>query len=205
MTVIAASVIAATMPGGASDRSELPEPSAELITAAALAEDYPGDPGIVIALLLNRVSLARGEAIYLPAGNIHAYLAGLGVELMNASDNVLRGGLTPKHIDVPELLSVLDFRPLPAPYLPGRTSGPGATVYAPTDGDFRLVAIEPGDSTATVELTGPAIIIATAGDMQLAGERSSASMTRGESLYATPDERTLRVFGRGTAFLATTT
>lgn len=176
----------------------------ELRTAAALAEAYPGDPGIVIALLLNRVSLSRGEAIYLPAGNIHAYLEGLGVELMNASDNVLRGGLTPKHVDVPELLSVLDFRPLPAPYLPAQPAGPGSTLYAPGGADFRLLALEPGDAVAVVDLTGPAIVIATAGELQLAGERSTASITRGGSLYATPDEVTLRVSGTGTAFLATT-
>ena len=69
------------------------------------------------SLLINRVTLRAGEVLYLPAGNIHAYLRGFGVELMAASDNVLRGGLTPKHIDVPELLSVLDFTPLPVPYL----------------------------------------------------------------------------------------
>lgn len=176
----------------------------ELRTAAALAEAYPGDPGIVIALLLNRVSLARGEAIYLPAGNIHAYLEGLGVELMNASDNVLRGGLTPKHVDVPELLSVLDFKPMPAPYLSARAAGPGATLYAPEEAEFRLVALEPGTGTAVVQLTGPAIVIATAGELEIAGERTTASLARGGSLYATPDERTLRVSGTGTAFLATT-
>ncbi|MGV0802441.1 mannose-6-phosphate isomerase, class I, partial [Mycolicibacterium elephantis] len=63
------------------------------------------------SLLLNRISLAPGEAIYLPAGNLHAYLEGVGVEVMANSDNVLRGGLTPKHVDVPELLRVLDFTP----------------------------------------------------------------------------------------------
>ena len=74
-----------------------------------LAERYPGDAGVLAALLLNRVMLAPGEALYLPAGNLHAYLSGAGVELMANSDNVLRGGLTPKHVDVPELLRVLDF------------------------------------------------------------------------------------------------
>jgi mannose-6-phosphate isomerase class I len=79
-----------------------------LETVRTLADAFPGDAGILTALLLNRVTLARGEALYLPAGNIHAYLSGLGIELMTASDNVLRGGLTPKHIDVDELLAVLD-------------------------------------------------------------------------------------------------
>jgi len=189
---------------GISDAVSPASASPELATAAALAEAYPGDPGIVIALLLNRVSLARGEAIYLPAGNIHAYLEGLGVELMTASDNVLRGGLTPKHVDVPELLSVLDFRPLPAPYLPAVPAGPGATLFAPDGADFRLVALEPGEGTAVVELSGPAIVIATAGALQLEGELTRGAVARGESRYITPDERTLRVSGAGTAFLATT-
>ena len=80
-----------------------------------LAERYPGDAGVLAALLLNRVTLAPGEALYLPAGNLHMYLSGAGVELMANSDNVLRGGLTPKHVDVPELLRVLDFHAEPPP------------------------------------------------------------------------------------------
>ena len=80
-----------------------------------LAEAYPGDVGVLVALLLNQVTLAPGEAIFMPAGNLHAYLAGFGVEIMAASDNVLRGGLTPKHVDVPELLRVLRFEPLSDP------------------------------------------------------------------------------------------
>ena len=75
---------------------------------------------MLAALLLNRVTLAPGEAIYLPAGNLHAYLSGAGVEMMANSDNVLRGGLTPKHVDVPELLRVLDFDAEPPPVLTGR-------------------------------------------------------------------------------------
>ncbi len=73
-----------------------------------MARTYPGDPGVVVALLMNHVVLKRGEGVFLRAGLLHAYLCGLGVEIMAASDNVLRGGLTPKRIDVPELLSILD-------------------------------------------------------------------------------------------------
>ena len=79
--------------------------------ALELSERYPGDAGVLAALLLNLVVLAPGEALYLPAGNLHAYLSGAGVELMANSDNVLRGGLTSKHVDVAELLRVLDFTP----------------------------------------------------------------------------------------------
>ena len=85
--------------------------AAEAKTVLELGERYPGDAGVLAALLLNRITLKPGEAIYLPAGNLHTYLHGVGVEVMANSDNVLRGGLTPKHVDVPELLRVLDFTP----------------------------------------------------------------------------------------------
>ena len=92
-------------------RSGAAEFEAEAKTLLELGERYPGDAGVLAAMLLNRMHLEPGEAIYLPAGNLHAYLRGVGVEVMANSDNVLRGGLTPKHVDVPELLRVLDFTP----------------------------------------------------------------------------------------------
>ena len=85
--------------------------AAEAKTVLELGERYPGDAGVLAALLLNRITLRPGEGIYLPAGNLHTYLHGVGIEVMANSDNVLRGGLTPKHVDVPELLRVLDFTP----------------------------------------------------------------------------------------------
>ncbi|SDR81424.1 mannose-6-phosphate isomerase, class I [Agrococcus carbonis] len=102
----------------------------EADTVARLAATHPGDPGILVALLLNRLSLAPGEALYLPAGNLHAYLEGLGIELMGPSDNVLRGGLTPKHVDVAELLAVVDPTPLADPRLPA-VELDGAIAYRP--------------------------------------------------------------------------
>ena len=93
--------------------------------AADLAAHYPGDPGVLVALLLNHVRLAPGEAIWMPAGNLHAYLRGAGVEMMAASDNVLRGGLTPKRVDVDELLRVLRFEVLDDPILPSTPVAPG--------------------------------------------------------------------------------
>ncbi|MES2171358.1 MAG: mannose-6-phosphate isomerase, class I, partial [Actinomycetota bacterium] len=169
----------------------------EFDTVATLAADYPADPGIVISLLLNRVRLRPGEALYLPAGNIHAYLNGLGVELMTASDNVLRGGLTPKHVDVPELLSVLDFRSVPVPYLRPSTLGPSVEVFRPDVPDFVLVRVT-GD--ATWPLDGPAILICTAGGFTVNG----TPCARGQSFYVTPGEGMLRFAGSGTLFVATT-
>jgi len=74
-----------------------------------LAEEYPADTGIISPLFLNLVKLTSGQAMFLSAGKLHAYLSGVGVELMANSDNVLRGGLTPKHVDVRELINVLNF------------------------------------------------------------------------------------------------
>lgn len=178
--------------------------AAEMGTVASLASEYPGDPGIVISLLLNRVTLVAGEALYLPAGNIHAYLNGLGVELMAASDNVLRGGLTPKYIDVPELISVLDFTPLPVPYLAPSSTFAGVSVYRPDVPEFVLVCVDGTALAAGYELTGPAIAICTADSVQIAGTSGSIALQRGESAYITPSEGALRFTGAGTMFLATT-
>ncbi|KZX21995.1 mannose-6-phosphate isomerase, class I [Rathayibacter tanaceti] len=176
----------------------------ETATVRDLAASYPGDPGIVLSLLLNRVRLARGEVLYLPAGNIHAYLDGTGVEVMAASDNVLRGGLTPKHIDVPELVSVLEFSPLPVPYLPAEEAAPGVRLYRPDVPDFVLAVVQPeSDEAVRVQLRGPAIAIATDGSFAVSGAEGSARVERGESVFVTPSEGALAVTGRGTLFVAT--
>ncbi|MET4703259.1 mannose-6-phosphate isomerase, class I [Frigoribacterium sp. UYMn621] len=177
---------------------------AEMATVSQLAEEYPGDPGIVIALLLNRVTLVAGEALYLPAGNIHAYLSGLGVELMASSDNVLRGGLSPKHIDVPELLDVLDFTPVPVPYLQSSSPSEGVAAFTPDVPDFELLRVDGMFLDASVTLSGPAIALCTAGEVSISGSVSSASLVLGDSVFITPDEAGLRFTGSGTVFVATT-
>jgi mannose-6-phosphate isomerase len=99
---------------------------------------YPGDIGSLAPLFLNLVRLEPGEAIFLPAGELHAYLEGTGVELMANSDNVLRGGLTPKHVDVPELLRILRFVPASTTRQEIRPAGPGETVFVSPAREFRL-------------------------------------------------------------------
>jgi mannose-6-phosphate isomerase len=93
--------------------------AADLI--GTLAPIYPGDVGIAVALLLNDITIAPGDGLFQPARMPHSYVHGVGIEIMAASDNVLRGGLTPKHIDVPELLAVLDPTPAPPPIVRPRT------------------------------------------------------------------------------------
>lgn len=161
-----------------------------------LASAYPGDPGIAISLMLNLAVLSRGEVLFLPAGNIHAYIEGLGIELMAASDNVLRGGLTPKHVDVAELLAVLDFTPLPVPYLRAISDGPTADVFRPNVRDFELVHVT-GD--AALALAGDAIVLCTAGSFTLNGQQ----VARGDSFFVT-GEPALAVAGAGDLFVATT-
>ena len=178
----------------------------ELETVRDLARWYPGDPGIVISLMLNRLTLRKGEVLWMPAGNIHAYLTGLGIELMASSDNVLRGGLTPKHIDVPELLRVLDFRPIPVPLLEPQRVAPGVEVFAPGVPDFALTVVDLADAhgVAAVELAGPAIALCVRGTAELDGAASRRALSRGESAYATPDESPLALTGNGLVFIATT-
>lgn len=170
-----------------------------LDTARALAVAYPGDPGIVISLLLNNLTLNRGEVLYLPAGNIHAYLFGLGVELMASSDNVLRGGLTTKHIDIDELLGVLDFTAGPPPYLPAETRD-GARAFRPDVSDFELIEVS---ADALVPLGGPGIALCTGGSFELAGDSASVTISRGQAYFVTPDESILRATGGGELFIAT--
>jgi mannose-6-phosphate isomerase len=181
-----------------------PAHAAALATVRELAAAYPGDPGIAVSLLVHRVTLHRGEALYLPAGNIHAYLRGLGIELMAASDNVLRGGLTSKHIDVPELLGVLDFTPQPVPLLDPDRPAAGVRVFRPGVADFLLVQVELDRTCVDLDLDGPAIVLATRGAAHLVGSGGTAAARRGDAYYVTPDEGRLHLHGHGEVFLATT-
>ena len=176
----------------------------QFATVIDLHRQYPADPGIVISLLINRVSLKRGDVLYLPAGNIHAYLEGLGIEVMASSDNVLRGGLTPKHVDVPELLAVLDFTPLPVPYLSPIVLAAGAAEYRPDVSDFVLVHVEGEERVVEYGLGGPAIALCISGSFTVAGALGTIELTRGQSVYITPDESALLISGTGELVVATT-
>ncbi|MEP7201236.1 MAG: mannose-6-phosphate isomerase, class I [Ilumatobacteraceae bacterium] len=117
----------------------------EASLVAELAETYPGDPSVVVTLLLNRVMLAPGEAVYLRPGNLHAYLRGFGVEVMANSDNVVRGGMTVKHVDVEELLRVLDFEPLEDPRVARTEVEPGRWRYETPNSPFVMSQLQLGD------------------------------------------------------------
>ncbi|THJ67884.1 mannose-6-phosphate isomerase, class I [Arthrobacter echini] len=120
----------------------------DLATVRELSAQYPEDPGVLVALLLNRVSLRPGEAIYLPAGNVHAYLSGLGIEVMASSDNVLRGGLTSKHVAPDELLETVVFEATAPPTLLPEYTLFDQELYRPPFDEFQLQRIVLADSTA---------------------------------------------------------
>ena len=107
-------------------------------TAVELDEHFPGDPGVLAALLMNRMGFGRFEGLFLPAGNLHAYLHGIGVEIMANSDNVMRGGLTPKHVDTGELLAILDFTPGVPPLVDVVAESAGVWRYRTPAPEFAL-------------------------------------------------------------------
>jgi mannose-6-phosphate isomerase len=171
------------------------------VTARDLGGYYPGDPGVLAGLLLNRISLKPLEAVYLPAGNLHSYLYGGGIEIMANSDNVLRGGLTPKHVDVDELLTLLDFTPGTADVLTAVEDCPGVWRYPTRAPEFALWRVEPSGSTVELPATNSGrVLLATAGSLALSTVTGQLTLDRGQSAFATATE-VVRVSGQGTLFV----
>jgi mannose-6-phosphate isomerase len=164
------------------------EPEAQLVSD--LSQQYRRDPSVVVTLMMNRVTLAPGEAVFLGPGNLHAYLAGAGVEIMGASDNVVRGGLTPKHVDVTELLSVMAIEPLDEPRTLPVEIEPGRWCYDTPDTPFRLWRWEI-DGHVAHRATGRELLLCTAG--------STATLSAGEVAYVAPGEH-ITLDGTATVF-----
>jgi mannose-6-phosphate isomerase len=156
----------------------------ECRTVLELGEAYPGDAGVLAALLLNRLVLRPGEAIFLPAGNLHAYLHGTGIEILANSDNVLRCGLTPKHVDVPELMRVLDFTCGDMTVLRGEQTAPGLWAYRTPCPEFELFRVEvPAGAGVRLDHSGPQILICTRGRATLTSGGTSLVLERGQSVW----------------------
>ncbi|MCH1435124.1 MAG: mannose-6-phosphate isomerase, class I, partial [Acidimicrobiales bacterium] len=159
-----------------------------------LGERYPGDAGILTATLLNLVHLLPGEALFLGAGNLHAYLSGTGVEIMANSDNVLRGGLTSKHIDVPTLLDTVDARPLVVDVQRPESVG-GVAVFDTPVPEFSLKRLE---LAGPADVSGPAILLCTDGVIEVAG----CALDRGAAAWISAADGPVGVDGQGTLFVA---
>ncbi|GAB3192611.1 mannose-6-phosphate isomerase, class I [Nesterenkonia suensis] len=173
-------------------------------TLARAATAFPGDPGVIVTLLLNRVDLSPGQALYLPAGNLHAYLHGVAVEIMANSDNVLRGGLTSKHIDVDELLAVTDATVLPVPLFEPEPVGPGHVRYAPDCDEFQLERLHLGAAEGPAEVhvraEGPGILLCLRGTIRV--DRADAEAATGQD-HECPGQGVLELRAGESAFLST--
>ncbi|MDF2579395.1 MAG: mannose-6-phosphate isomerase, class [Microbacterium sp.] len=192
--------LAAALESSASDEAAS-EFAAEIRVLRDIAGAFPGDAGLVVATLMNLVELRRGEALFAPAGVLHAYQDGLGVELMAASDNVLRGGLTPKHVDVPELLQVVSTESGPAPIVEPLDVAPGVVGYDVGVSDFRLVRVETTfEAVAEIALDGVAIVLATRGDIVVEADGHRVELVPGTA--AVVSATSVAIGGAGEAFVA---
>ncbi len=151
-----------------------------------LCELHPEDPGVIVALLLRLEELAPGEALFLPAGILHAYLAGTGLEVMASSDNVLRGGLTEKFVDQEELCRVLTFEAgesLKCQRVVTEGEGVRVTEYPLSVGEFSFSLLDLFDERAAVSSRGPEVWLVLEGEMEISDEDGSRPLVRGQSLF----------------------
>jgi mannose-6-phosphate isomerase len=190
---------------------EYPEYIKEWELLRRFAGLYPGDPGVIAPLYLNLINLAPGEAVFLPAGVLHAYVHGLGVELMANSDNVLRGGLTSKHIDLNELFRVLSFSPFtprilkpgcPEAFETGNHDQAFCFKYPAPCGEFSLSVIRGGENRYAVQR--PSIFIVTQGEVRLMNSNGQErlSLKQGESAFIPAAEGEILLSGSYTLYAA---
>ena len=171
----------------------------------ALNAHYPRDPAALCPLFLEVITLAPGEGIYLGPRELHAYLRGTGLEIMANSDNVLRAGLTTKHVDLGQLLSVLDYGNRPLKILPPKSEGSDRRWETPAR-EFQLTHIKLGGQRPppSIECWGPKIILALDGLIELEDQGSGERLTleQGESALLVDAVRDCALRGLGSAYLA---
>lgn len=182
-------------------------PYAEACAATVrIAGDHPGDLGVIGSLLMRHVVLAPGEAVFLPAGGLHSYLHGTGIELLANSDNVVRAGLTKKHIDVPELLKLTDPA-VAVPVIEPRAAGDGGDVVSVYDSpapEFRLYRAELGREAVTLPGDGPRLALCTQGTVELRAASGVLKADRGESCFLSAADGAVTASGPAVIFLAAT-
>jgi mannose-6-phosphate isomerase len=167
-------------------------------TVVLLAEAYPGDPGVVMSLLLNHLTLQPGDAMFVPAGAVHAYLQGVAVEIQSSSDNVLRAGLTPKHLATADLLATIDCTP-GQPHLVSPARVDGFRVFtAPVD-DFVLTVTTPDDDAdRPLPGSGPRILLCLEGEFTVASATEELRLAQGAAAFVAASDGSLTARGRGT-------
>lgn len=185
------------------DPAKSPSPRADA-AVVSLAQHYPNDATVLTPLLMNPVSLRPGEALFIPDGMVHAYRSGVGVEIMGASDNVLRAGLTGKHIDVAELLRIV--RPNSAPPMriaPERVSDSTSVYYAPVE-DFELsvVGLRDANSWDLQRSEGPRTVVCLEGAVQVRADGHGLTLNQGQAVFVGAGEGPLQVRGIGRLVIA---
>jgi mannose-6-phosphate isomerase len=178
------------------------EHAAACAAVVRLAGEHPGDLGIVASLLLRHTVLRPAEAIFLPAGGLHSYLHGTGVELLANSDNVVRAGLTSKHIDVPELLKLTEPG-IGVPVIEPRPLGGGAAVYDSSAPEFRLYRAELGPGEVPLPAaTGARVVLCTEGAAALRTRSGALKVGKGESCYLSAADGAVTASGPAALFIA---
>lgn len=208
-------LVAASMrPGDAEVRAVVDACAARLVagdspspridrTVGLLAAHHPGDPGVVAALLLNPVTLQPGEAMFVPPGALHAYLEGIAVEVMAASDNVLRAGLTGKRVDAEEMLQCVSVSAAPPLRVaPERQNATSIAYYAPVD-DFELSLTTLEDPPGVfrhrhpVPGSGPRTLLGLEGEVLVETAAGRHVLPRGRALFVPASAGALRAGGAG--------
>lgn len=183
------------------DRASVERESTRLFAQTTqLARQYPEDPGVLVTLLLNHVVLSPGEAMFLDAGVVHAYTSGFGVEIMASSDNVVRAGLTPKHVDVPELLHIASFTPIPAPIWEPTPVSANTLRYAPPVAEFTLSVTRAPETR--LPAAGPRTLLCLDGEVDVVGRDASHRLRQGESLFVPHSDGAFELDGDGTVAIA---
>ena len=164
---------------------------------------YPGETGALVSLLLNFIQLAPGEAIYLPAGNLHAYLSGLGLEVMAASDNVIRGGLTSKHIDKAELRNITDFSELAEPKVSPKKLAEGLVEYPVSASEFRVyrAQITGTNLLADIDLPAAAVIVCVSGEIAVGTSLEEREVLKKGDVVFVSEAKKFSLSGSGDAFV----
>jgi mannose-6-phosphate isomerase len=178
-------------------------PYADACAAAVrVAADHPGDLGVVALLLMRHAVLRPGQAVFMPAGGLHAYLRGTGIELLANSDNVVRAGLTGKHVDVSELLKLLD----PAVSVPALSPrvAEGVTWFDTPVPEFRLYLLDLTGSSVSLPGRGPRILLCTEGTVALRSEPGDTlELSRGGSCFLSAADGPVDAAGPARIVLAT--
>ena len=176
--------------------------TAEGALLAKLADHHPGDPTVIVALLLHRVELRPGQALYTPPGQLHAFVSGAGIELMANSDNVLRAGLTSKHVDVDELLVASDLRPAAPALIQPRPSGPAERVYPTPAEEFRLSVIDLQVGGRFTPQQGPEILLFLGEYARLRWPGGARTQRRGNAVFVPASVAEYEARGAGRLYRA---